>query len=112
MSRHFSKEVTQVVGKHMEKTFNIISHQRNTYQNHKGVPAVVQWVKNPTAVAGVAVGAQVESMARHSHLRIQCCHSCAIGCSYRSNPWPENFHMLRGKLENTHTHTHNEKALH
>ena len=34
-----------------------------------GVPAVVQWVKNPTAVAQVAAGVQVQSLALHSGLK-------------------------------------------
>ena len=35
----------------------------------EGVSAVVQWVKNPTAVARVAAKAQVRSPAQHSGLK-------------------------------------------
>lgn len=43
---------------------------------------MVQWVKNPTVVALVAVEAQVPSPAWHSEPR--------LGFS----PWPGNFHIL------------------
>ena len=33
------------------------------------IPAVVQWVKNPIAVAWVAMEVQVQSLARHSELK-------------------------------------------
>lgn len=35
-----------------------------------GVPAVVQWVKRPNAAARVALGVQVQSLARGSGLKI------------------------------------------
>ena len=57
-----------------------------------GVPAVVQWVKNPTAVARVAGAVEVWSPAPHSGLkdpplpqlwsRLQLC--------LRADPWPRN----------------------
>ena len=34
-----------------------------------GVPAMAQWVKNPTAVAQVTAEAQVQSPAPHSGLK-------------------------------------------
>ena len=38
-------------------------------QHFHRVPTVVQWVKNPTAVAQVNVEVQVQSMAQHSELK-------------------------------------------
>ena len=35
----------------------------------EGVPTVVQYIKNPTAVAQVAVEAQIQSLAQHSGLK-------------------------------------------
>ena len=34
-----------------------------------GVPAVLQWVKTPTAMAGVAAETQIQSLACHSGLK-------------------------------------------
>ena len=41
-----------------------------------GVPAVVQWVRDPTVAAWVTVQAGVQSPVRLSGLRIWCCCSC------------------------------------
>ena len=40
---------------------------------------MAQWVKDHTAVVLVAAEAWVQSLAWHSGLRIQPCHSCGIG---------------------------------
>ena len=58
--------------------------RRKTY----GVPAVVQWVKDLTETAWVAVEAWVRYLAWHSGLRTQHCCSCGIGrsCSSKSIP--------------------------
>ena len=50
--------------------------------------AVAQWVKNPVAAGQVSSKAWVWSLARHSGLRIQHLHSCAVGCSYSSDSIP------------------------
>ena len=44
-----------------------------------GVPAVTQWVKNPTEVARVAAEVQVPSLAQYSGLRIWSC--CSYGAA-------------------------------
>ena len=52
------------------------------------IPAVVQRVKNQTAVALVTLEAWVGSLAPHSGLRIQHCHSCSAGSSCSSDSIP------------------------
>ena len=52
-----------------------------------GVPAVVQWLKNPTAAAQVAVGSILGLMQRIK--RIIHCHSCGIGHSYSLDSIPD-----------------------
>ena len=53
------------------------------------------WIKNPTAVTGVAAEAQVRSLAQGSGLRdlvllkLWCTLQTWLGFS----PWPRNFHM-------------------
>ena len=42
-----------------------------------GVPTVVQWVMDLMSFQS----AQIWSLARHSGFRIQCCHSCGVGCT-------------------------------
>ena len=68
------------------------------HKEHKvRVPALAQWVKNPTAAAQVAAEAQVQSPDPCSGLK----HLAVPHLWHRSqmwsgfNPWPENFHMLR-----------------
>ena len=57
---------------------------------------VVQWVKDPTAVALVTAEAQVQSPAQHRGLK----NSTLLQLWQRSqlwlgfNPWPRNFHVL------------------
>ena len=41
----------------------------------KGAPTVVQWDQRCLGSTGM----QVRSLAWHSGLRIQCCHSCGLG---------------------------------
>ena len=54
-----------------------------------GVPTVVQWVKNPTAAARVAV--EVWSPARHGGLK----DLALLQLQLSFHPWPRNFHMLQ-----------------
>ena len=60
------------------------------------VPAVAQWLKNPIAVAQIAVEVLVQSLAWHSGLNdpalLQLQHRLQL--QLRFFPWPENFHML------------------
>jgi len=49
------------------------------------VPTAVQWVKNLTAVAQITVEGQVQPLAQHRGLKIQCC--CSFGLD--SVPGPE-----------------------
>ena len=35
-----------------------------------------------------AAGTRVQSPARHSGLRIPCCHSCGFGCAFGLDPIP------------------------
>ena len=58
---------------------------------------MAQWVKNPIAVAWVAVEVQVLSPAWHSGLKDWHCCSCSIGCSYSldSISGLGTFHTLR-----------------
>ena len=59
-----------------------------------GILTVVQWIKDPTAVARLNAEAQVRSLAWCSGLRSQCGHSCGIGSSCGLDLiWPRNFHM-------------------
>lgn len=61
-----------------------------TFRNKPvGILTVAQWVKNPTAVAQVAVEAQVGSLAQHSGL------IDPVSLQLRWRPWPGNFHMPR-----------------
>ena len=53
------------------------------------VPAVVQWVKNPTAAARVAAEAQIQSPAQGSGLKDLSLPWLRLGL----NPWPRNFHI-------------------
>ena len=56
---------------------------------------MVQWVRNPTAVAQVAVEAQVLCQAWHSELKDlalpQLWHRQQLWLGF--NPWPGSFHM-------------------
>ena len=59
---------------------------------HSGVPAVVQWVWNPTAAALVAAEVWVQSPVWCSGLKgsgIATAAQLWLGFS----PWPRNFHM-------------------
>ena len=60
----------------------------------RGVP--VQWVKNLTAVAWVALEARVQSLAQHSGLKdlVLLQLQCRLQLRLRFSPWPGNFHML------------------
>ena len=62
----------------------LLSHKNNGI----GVPVLVQWVKNLTAMPQVAAEAQVGSLAWCSELRILHCCSCGIGHSCGLNPIP------------------------
>ena len=42
---------------------------------------MVQWIKNPTAAAWIAMEVQIRSPAWFSGLWIQCCHSYGMGRS-------------------------------
>ena len=53
------------------------------------IPAVMQWVKNPTAVAPVTVGVRVRSLAWHSGLKDPVLPQLWLGFS----PWLGNFFM-------------------
>ena len=63
----------------------ITSNYRYRLSKHRekwvGVLTVVQWVRNPTAVAQVSVEAWVRSPAWCNRFRIWCCHSCETGCN-------------------------------
>lgn len=50
---------------------------------------MAQWVKNPTAVAQVAVGAQFRSPDQHSGLKDLALLQLWLGIS----PWPGNLHI-------------------
>ena len=50
---------------------------------------MVQWAKNPTAVAQVTEEVQVRSPAQHSGLKDLTLPQPQLGF----NPWTENFHM-------------------
>ena len=56
---------------------------------------MVQWVKNPTAAAGVTAEVQVQAPAQCSGLRIR-----VVTAEHRSQlrlgfyPWPGNFNVL------------------
>ena len=60
-----------------------------------GAPAMVQWVKNLTAVARVAVEVWVQSLTQCSGLKdpmlLKLWHGLQLWL--RFNSWPENFHM-------------------
>ena len=64
-------------------------------QEARGVPTVVQWVKNLTAVAWVAMEARVGSPAQCSGVKdpglpqLQCRSQLQLGL----NLWPRNCHM-------------------
>ena len=58
-------------------------------KENPGVPTVVQWIKNLTAVAQVAVEAWVQSLAWHSGLKEPALQQLWLGFK----PWLRNFHM-------------------
>ena len=60
-----------------------------------GVPALAQWVKNPTAVARVTVEARVRSLAQHIGLKDPVLKQlqCKSKLQLRFNPWPRNVHV-------------------
>ena len=51
-----------------------------------GVPAMVQWHRWCLG----STRTQVPSLALHSGIRIQHCHSCSLGCSYGLDLMPGN----------------------
>ena len=51
------------------KTSTFLLYSKDIKKCFVGVPTVVQWVKNPTAMARVAVEMQVWSLAGHSGLK-------------------------------------------
>ena len=59
------------------------------------VPTVAQWVKNPTEMAWVAVGEEVQSLAHHNGLKdpvlLQLRHRLQL--QLRFSLWPENLDM-------------------
>ena len=55
-----------------------------------GIPAVAQWVKNPTAAVQVAVEMQVPSSAQCSGLKDLALQLLQFGFI----PWPRNIHKL------------------
>ena len=63
------------------------SNSRHTKRNVRGVPAVVQWVKNPTAEA------QVWSPFQCCGLNDMQVIWCRSQQQCRFNPWPRNIHM-------------------
>ena len=54
-----------------------------------GLPAVAQWIKNPTAVAQVTVEAGVHFLVWHSGLK----DLALLQLQVRINSWPRDFHM-------------------
>ena len=59
-----------------------------------GVSAVVQWVKNPNALAWIAAEVWVGSQC--SGLRIWHCCSCSIVTAVQFNPWPRELSYADG----------------
>ena len=53
-----------------------------------GVPAMAQWVKNPTAAAQVAAEAQVQSPAQGSGLKDPALLQCRLQLQHGFNPQP------------------------
>ena len=66
-----------------------IKRLENDNKEIRGVPAVAQWVKNPTAVAGIIAEVQVQSLAQHSGLK----DLALLQLRFRFNLWPGKFHM-------------------
>lgn len=68
-----------------------------------GVPAVAQWVKDPTAVVQVAVEVRIQSLAWHRGLRILSCSSCGVrhSCSSDSVTGPGTSMSWVGPLKKT-----------
>ena len=62
--------------------------------SRRWVPIVVQWVKNPTLGAWVAVEVWVQSLAQHNRFKDLVLpylrHSLQL--QFESDPWPRNFH--------------------
>lgn len=59
-----------------------------------GVPAMVQWLKNPTAAARVAAEPWVQSPAQHSRLK-----NLGLGqLRQKSQLWPESDHRPRNSM--------------
>ena len=77
---------------------NRIKHSPTFLKEKKvlGVPAVVQWVKNLTAVAQVAVETQVQSPAQHCGLKDQELQHLLRRSQLQLgfDPWPRKFHLL------------------
>ena len=72
-------------------------HRLGGFKNRNlGVPAMAQWFKNLTAVSYVTAQMWVRSLAPHSGLRIQYCHSwyTCLQLQLGFSPWLWNFHML------------------
>ena len=57
---------------------------------HMGVPTVAQWVKNPPAVAWIAVEAQVGCPDQGNEVK----DPTLLQLRLRCNPWPGNFQVL------------------
>ena len=64
-----------------------------------GVPTVVQWDKNPIAVAQVATEVWVQSPAKAPVL---------LQLQLRFNPWPGNFHNATGAAIKTKEEERND----
>ena len=64
--------------------------QNKTNKNKTDVPAVAQWVRNPTAVTWVIAEVWVPSLALLSRLKDPALPQLQL----RFDPWPRDFHML------------------
>ena len=62
----------------------------------QGVPPMVQWVKDLTSAAWIAMEEQVQSVAWFSGLQDQVLPQlqCRLQLWLGFNPWPRNSHML------------------
>ena len=80
-NRHITREDTQKAHRHMNRcSMSYVTKETQIERGRRGAPAVVQqdrWHLFST-------GTQVQYPAQYSGFRIQCCHSCSVGCNCSS----------------------------
>ena len=97
IDQHFNCEFLIKTLFHVEEVSFYSQFQKHFYKGRvTGVPALAQWIKNPTAEAWTTAEAWVQSLTLCSGLKDSVLLQlwCSLQLQLEFNPQPRNFHVL------------------